>query len=84
MKKRMRRLTGLLMAFAVILCMPLTAGAVTIDEAEQKADELEQQKEAAQAERDSLSEQLDGIIADMNATQEKLTSKEAEIEEAEN
>lgn len=84
MKKRMRRLTGLLMAFAVILCMPLTAGAVTIDEAEQKADELEQQKEAAQAERDSLSEQLDGIIADINATQEKLTSKEAEIEEAEN
>ena len=84
MKKRMRRLTGLLMAFAVVLCMPLTAGAVTIDEAEQKADELEQQKEAAQAERDSLSEQLDGIIADMNATQEKLTSKEAEIEEAEN
>ena len=42
MKKRMRRLTGLLMAFAVVLCMPLTAGAVTIDEAEQKADELEQ------------------------------------------
>ena len=84
MKRRMRRLTGVLMACAVVLCMPLTAGAVTIDEAEQKADELEEQQKAAQAERDSLSEQLDGILSDMSETQEKLTAKEQEIEDAEN
>src|SRR5699024_5477987 len=40
--------------------------------------------EAAESEKKSLVEQLDGIIASMKETQEKLTAKEDEIATAEN
>lgn len=83
MKKRMKRVVGIILAFVMCAGMTLNAGAVTIDEAEDKADELEQQKESAEAEKEKLISQLNGIIDDMNETQEKLTVKEEEINAAE-
>ena len=83
MKKRMKRVVGIILAFVMCAGMSLDAGAVTIDEAEDKADELEQQKESAEAEKEKLISQLNGIIDDMNETQEKLTVKEEEINAAE-
>lgn len=83
MKKQKRRIMGVLLVFVMCTGMSLNAGAVTIDEAEQKADELEQQRESAEAEKKELTTRLNGIIADMNETQEKLSAKEQEIDAAE-
>ncbi|HIY30551.1 MAG TPA: peptidase M23, partial [Candidatus Mediterraneibacter avicola] len=84
MKKRMRKLWGLLMALILTMGLAYSVSAVTLDEAQQKADELDEQKEAAEAEQATLSEKLNSIIADMEATQEKLTEKEAEVAAVEN
>ena len=83
MKKQKRRIVGSFLVFLMCAGMPLNAGAVTIDEAEQKADELEQQKESAEAEKQQLTTRLNNIIDDMNETQEKLSAKEEEIDAAE-
>lgn len=84
MRKRVNKLAGLFLAG--VLCLGLTenTGAVTINEAEEKADELEDQKDAAEAEKTSLSEKLNKIIADMESTQNQLSEKEKEIEQVEN
>ena len=84
MKKRTKRLAGMLLTVVMSMGMVCNANALTMEEAEQKADELEEQKEAAEAENASLSQQLENIIADMNETQNQLTAKEDEIEVAEN
>ncbi|MCC2255138.1 peptidoglycan DD-metalloendopeptidase family protein [Ruminococcus sp. CLA-AA-H200] len=84
MKKRTKRLAGMLLTVVMSMGMVCNANALTMEEAEQKADELEEQKEAAEAENASLSQQLENIIADMNETQNQLTAKEDEIEAAEN
>lgn len=83
MNKQKRRIAGGFLVLVMCAGMSLNAGAVTIDEAEQKADELEQQKESAEAEKQKLTTRLNGIIDDMNETQEKLTVKEEEIDAAE-
>ena len=62
----------------------MNVGAVTVQEAENKADELEGKKEQAEAEAKDLTEKLKGIVADMEETQKKLTEKEEEIEQVEN
>ena len=79
-----KRITGGMLALVMSSALVLNVNAVTLDEAQKKADELEQQKEAAESEKKSLVEQLDGIIASMKETQEKLTAKEDEIATAEN
>lgn len=72
------------------MALTLTAGlafnvnAVTLNDAQQKADELEDQKDAAEEEKASLSEKLDSIIKNMEETQKKLSEKKAEVEEVEN
>lgn len=83
MKKRMRKLTALVLAIGMMLSMTITPAAVTIDEAQKKADELESQKSAAQAEKDKLAANLNSIIEKMNKTQEELSAKETEISAAE-
>ena len=84
MKIRTRKLTGLLMALTLTAGMTYGVNAVTLDEAQKKADELEEQKSAAEAEQASLAERLNTIIADMEATKEKLDAKKAEVAEVEN
>ena len=58
MKRRMRKVTALLLSVGMMLSMTITSGAVTIDEAQKKADELQSQKSAAQAEKDTLAAKL--------------------------
>ena len=58
MKRRMRKVTALVLSVGMMLSMTITSGAVTIDEAQKKADELQSQKSAAQAEKDTLAAKL--------------------------
>lgn len=44
MKGRMRKITGILLAFVLCIGTASQSGAVTIDEAEKKADQLESDK----------------------------------------
>ena len=83
MKRRMRKVTALVLSVGMMLSMTITSGAVTIDEAQKKADELQSQKSAAQAEKDTLAAKLNSIIEQMNKTQEELSAKETEISTAE-
>ena len=83
MKRRMRKVTALVLSVGMMLSMTITSGAVTIDEAQKKADELQSQKSAAQAEKDTLAAKLNSIIDQMNKTQEELSTKETEISTAE-
>ena len=83
MKRRMRKVTALVLSVGMMLSMTITSGAVTIDEAQKKADELQSQKSAAQAEKDTLAAKLNSIIEKMNKTQEELSAKETEISDAE-
>ena len=41
MKRRMRKVTALVLSVGMMLSMTITSGAVTIDEAQKKADELQ-------------------------------------------
>ena len=84
MKKRMRKLWGILMALTLTAGLAFNVNAVTLNDAQQKADELEGQKDAAEEEQASLSERLDAIIKNMEDTQEKLEEKKAEVEAVEN
>ena len=84
MKKRMRKLWGLLMALTLTAGLAFNVDAVTLNDAQQKADELEEQKDAAEAEKASLSVKLDTIIKDMEDTKTKLDAKKAEVEQVEN
>ena len=84
MKGQMKKAAAFVMAFALCIGLGMDAGAVTIDEAEKKADQLEEEKQAAEEEKANLTAQLNQIISDMNETEKKLSEKEAEIEAAEN
>ena len=84
MKIRMRRLAAVLMSLTLVTGLAYSAGAVTLDEAEKKADELEEQKKAAEEEKASLEEKLTAIIQQADETKKKLEEKEAEVEQVEN
>ena len=61
MKCRMKRVASLFLALALCAGMTMNVGAVTVQEAENKADELEGKKEQAEAEAKDLTEKLKGI-----------------------
>lgn len=73
------------MTLILVLCFGLAfqVKASDIEEAQDKADQLEEQKNAAQAEKDSLTEKLNAIIGEMEETQKKLSAKELEIQQKE-
>ena len=73
MKGRMKKIASLVLAFVLCAGSVLNVGAVTIDEAEKKADKLESEKKAAEAEKKALAEKLNKIIKQMNQTEEELT-----------
>ena len=56
MKCRMKRVASLFLALALCAGMTMNVGAVTVQEAENKADELEGKKEQAEAEAKDLTE----------------------------
>lgn len=66
---------------AVVLCMGLAlpVHATGIDEAKQKAQELENKKQTAEGEKADLNKQLADVVAKMQDTEKKITEKEAEI-----
>ena len=87
MKRRMRSIAAIALAAAMVCSTVSGVKADTDDEinaAEQKADELEDQKAAAETEKAELAQRLETIIAEMEDTQEKLVEKEAEVEQVEN
>ncbi len=83
MRRRKRSIISTVLVIALSLGMVLNVNAATVDEAQKKAEELENQKKAAEKEKDSLASQLNSIIADMNDTKEKLEKKQDEIQKAE-
>lgn len=87
MKRRMKSIVSLVLAAVLMFGPAFNVKADTDDDikaAEQKADELEGQKEAAETEKAELAERLESIIAEMEDTQEKLAVKEEEVEQVEN
>ena len=83
MNKRTKRILSGGLIFVMSFGMVINVNATTIDEAQQKADALEQQKSTAEAEKNSLKTQLNTILGEMEDAQTKLADKQTEIEEAE-
>lgn len=83
MNKRTKRILSGGLIFVMSFGMVINVNATTIDEAQQKADALEQQKSTAEAEKNSLNTKLNTILGEMEDAQTKLADKQTEIEEAE-
>ncbi|MCI8835044.1 MAG: peptidoglycan DD-metalloendopeptidase family protein [Ruminococcus sp.] len=83
MKKRRRKWLSAILVLTVSLGITFPVQATTIEEAQQKADQLSEEKNSAEAEKNALNEQLNGIIAEMTEAQKKLEKKQEEIELAE-
>lgn len=83
MKKHKKNIICVGLALTLCFGMAMNAQATTIEEAQQKANELSGQKDSAEAERTALTEQLNKIIGEMNEAQEKLSKKQEEIKTAE-
>lgn len=80
---RGKKLTSLLLIGALTFSLSMPAHATSIDEAQQKAKELEEQKKAAESEQASLASQLNSIISEMQKAQEAMQKKQEEIAAAE-
>lgn len=83
MNKRTKRILSGGLIFVMSFGMVINVNATTIDEAQQKADALEQQKSTAEAEKNSMNTQLNTILGEMEDAQTKLADKQTEIEKAE-
>lgn len=80
---RGKKILGALLAFTLCFSMVIPAQADDISDAKKKQQELEQQKNTAEAEKSELSSELDSIVSKMEKTQSDLTAKEMEINDAE-
>ena len=80
---RGKKILGALLAFTLCFSMVIPAQADDISDAKKKQQELEQQKNTAEAEKSELSSELDSIVSKMEKTQSDLTAKENEINDAE-
>lgn len=83
MKKFKRSIISGVLVFAMCMGTVMNVQATTIEEAQEKADQLDEEKGAAEAEKNALTEQLNQIIGEMNEAQEKLARKQEEIQQAE-
>ena len=77
--KAKKKIVSLLLTAALCFGMAAQAEAAGIDEAKKKAEELENQKKAAEAEKETLATQLADIISDMEETKTKIEDMEEEI-----
>ena len=82
MTKR-KRIANCMIAGVLSLSFIMPTYATDLSDAQQKAQQLEEQKKAAESEKSSLAEQLNTIVADMKKSEEDMTKKESEIEKAE-
>lgn len=80
---RGKRVLGVLLAASLTFGCVLPVQADDISDAKQKQEELEKQKESAEAEKSELSTELNSIVSKMEKTQTDLTNKENEINDAE-
>ena len=80
---RGKKILGALLTFTLCFSMVIPAQADDISDAKKKQQELEQQKNTAEAEKSELSSELDSIVSKMEKTQSDLTAKENEINDAE-
>lgn len=78
-----RKLVSVLLVGALVFGMTLQVHAATIDEAKKKEEELQTQKNAAEAEKANLSTQLTQVLAEMQQTQQDIEKKQGEIEKKE-
>ncbi len=78
-----KKIANCMIAGVLSLSFVMPARATDLSDAQQKAQQLEEQKNAAESEKNSLAEQLNTIMADMKKSQEDMTKKETEIEKAE-
>lgn len=83
-----KKVTAIVLAGLLSLGTVMPAGATgttdaEIDKAKKEAEQLEEQKKAAEEEKNQLSAQLNGIIVTMQETSKKIDAKSAEIEQAE-
>ena len=78
-----KKIASLLLVSVLCLGMAANADASEISETEKKAEELENQKKAAEGEKASLENQLNGILTEMDETKAKIEAKEIEVREKE-
>ena len=78
-----KKIASLLLVSVLCLGMAANADASEISETEKKAEELENQKKAAEGEKVSLENQLNGILTEMDETKAKIEAKEIEVREKE-
>lgn len=83
MKKRKKSMLSTLLILTLSMGMVMNVQAVTIDEAQKKADQLENQKSTAESEKNSLAEQLNSIAKEMEEIQDRIEKKLDEIRKAE-
>lgn len=83
MRKYKRSIISGVLVLAMGIGPVLNVQATTIEEAQQIADQLDEEKESAQAEKNALTDQLNQVIEEMNVAQEKLVNKQEEIKLAE-
>lgn len=79
MKKLKRSIISTLLTAVLCALMGMNVQAVTVEEAQQAAEALEAEKNAAQAEKSALDSELNRIAAEMKETKEKLNQKQEEI-----
>ncbi len=78
-----KKIASLLLVSVLCVGMAANADASEISETEKKAEELENQKKAAEGEKASLENQLNGILTEMDETKAKIEAKEIEVREKE-
>lgn len=83
MKRRKKSILSTMLVLTLSMGTVMNVHAVTIDEAQQKADQLENQKSAAESEKQSLANQLNTIANEMEEIQNKIDKKLEEIQKAE-
>ena len=75
MKGRMRKITGILLVFVLCIGTASQSGAVTIDEAEKKADQLESDKKKAEEENNALKKESEKQLKASEKAREKAQAK---------
>lgn len=81
-KRRVRRIAAAAMSGFLTLSLVIPVHADSISDAQQKGQQLEQQKNTAENEKNSLSAQLNQVVSDMEDAEKKLTAKQDEIKTA--
>ncbi len=83
MKKYKRSIISGVLVLAMSMGTVLHVQATTIEEVQQIADQLDEEKSTAEADKAALTDQLNQILGEMNVAQEKLVNKQEEIKLAE-